>query len=154
MCRSRLLAHAHYARYSAPAFLALHFKGFRICRPHPVVNDASPVVSRSISSDCRAAPSSVGTSGGLDRWCRLVGVTTPCSTGTMLFCKQEVDGFGTDPQMPAVPYIASSVCFHLKGLRRNCPLHPGLPPYPLPCPYWLHTNGVEVSSSLGAWMVP
>ena len=37
---------------------------FRICRPHLVVNDASPVVSRSISSDCRAIPSSVGTSGG------------------------------------------------------------------------------------------
>ena len=51
-------------------------------------------------------------------------------------------GFGTDPQMTAVPSIASSVCVHLKGSRRNYPLHPGLPPCTLPCPYWLHTNCV------------
>ena len=85
---------------------------------------------------------------GLDRWCRLVGVTPPCSTGAVLFCRQGVGGFGTDPQMTAVPSIASSVCFHLKGSRRNCSLHPGLPPFSLPCPYCLNTNGVAYTKSL------
>ena len=60
----------------------------------------------------------------------------------VLFCRQGVGGFGTDPQMTAVPSIASSACFHLKGSRRNCSLHHGLPPFSLPCPYWLHTNCV------------
>ena len=52
------LQHRHTLLYTA------NLLGFRICRPHLVVNDASPVVCRSISSDCRAVPSSVGTSGG------------------------------------------------------------------------------------------
>ena len=52
------LQHRHTRLYTS------NLLGFRICRPHLVVSDASPVVSRSISSDCRAVPSSVGTSGG------------------------------------------------------------------------------------------
>ena len=77
----------------------------------------------------------------LDRWCRLVGVIHPCSTGTVLFCRQDrASGFGTDPQMTAVPSIAYYICVHFKGSRRNCPLHRSLPPFSLPCPYWLHTN--------------
>ena len=62
------LHHRHSLLYTS------NLLGLRTCRPHLVVNDASPdvsrsidaspVVSRSISSDCRAAPSSVGTSGG------------------------------------------------------------------------------------------
>ena len=92
---------------------------------------------------------------GLDRRCRLIGVIPAWSTGTGLFCRQGVGGLGTDPQMPAVPWIVSAACFHLKGLRPNCPLYPGLSPfrplsvlaaYELCC---LH----EVSSRLRAWMV-
>ena len=52
------LQHRHTLLYTSNVL------GFQICRPHLVVYDASPVVSRSISSDCRAVPSSVGTSGG------------------------------------------------------------------------------------------
>ena len=62
------LHHRHSLLYTS------NLLGLRTCRPHLVVNDASPVVSRSIdaspvvsrsiSSDCRAAPSSGGTSGG------------------------------------------------------------------------------------------
>ena len=61
-----LIAHAHYARSSAPAYPALHFKPFRFSNLSAASSRqrASPVVSRSISSDCRAVPSSVGTSGG------------------------------------------------------------------------------------------
>ena len=155
----RLLAHAHYAWSSPPAILLYtsNFLGLRTCRPHLVVNDASPdvsrsidaspVVSRSIFSDFGAAPSSVGTSGARSV-VPLVGATSPCSTGTVLFRRQGVGGFGTDHQMPAVPSIGPSVCFHLKGSRRNCPLHPGLLPFPLPCPYWLHANCVAYMKSL------
>ena len=32
---------------------------------------------------------------------------------TVVCCCQGMVGFGTDPQMPAVPSIGSSVCFHL-----------------------------------------
>ena len=88
----RLFAHSYYARSSAPAFPVLHFKGFRICRPHPVVNDASPVVSRSIYSDCRAVHSCVGTSGG--------SIGGAGSLASHLLA--ELGGFGTDPEMPAV----------------------------------------------------
>ena len=143
------LHHRHSLLYTS------NLLGLRTCRPHLVVNDASPdvsrsidaspVVSRSISSDCRAAPWDVR---GFDRWCRLVGATPPCSTGIVLFRRQGVGGFGTDPQMPAVPSIGPSVCFHLKGSRRNCPLHPGLLPFPLPCPYWLPANCVAYLKSL------
>ena len=47
-----------------------------------------------------------------------------------------------------IRHCISSVWFHLKGLRRNCPLHPGLPPFPLLCPNLLHTNCVVYMKSL------
>ena len=136
------LQHRHTLLYTS------NLLGFRMCRPHLVVNDASPAVSRSISSDCRAVHSSVG------RWCRLVGVT-PCRTGTVLFCRQGVGGFGTDPQMTAVPSIASFVCFHLKWARVVIAL------FTLACLHTLTLSVLaayelcrlhEVSSSIGARM--
>ena len=156
----RLLAHAHYARSSPPAFPALHFKPFRFANMS-AASGRQRCFARCVSVD-RCFASCVAVDflrlqsstfkcwdvWGLDRWCRLVGATPPCSTGVVLFRRQGVGGFGTDPQMPAVPSIGPCVCFHLKGSRRNCPLHPGLLPFPLPCPYWLHANCVAYLKSL------
>ena len=122
-----MLAHANYARSSAPLSPAVHFKSFRFSNL-----SAAPGRQR-----CFAR--------GLARWCKLVGVTPICSTGTALFCRQGVGGFGTDPQMLAVQSIASVFCFHIEGSHRDCPVHPGLPPFPLPCPHRLHTNCVAWS---------
>ena len=145
----RLLAHAQYARSSPPAIPALHFKPFRFANMS-AASGRQRCFARCVSVD-RCFASCVAVDflrlqsstfkcwdvWGFDRWCRLVGATPPCSTGIVLFRRQGVGVFGTDPQMPAVPSIGPSVCFHLKGSRRNCPLHPGLLPFPLPCPYWL-----------------
>ena len=119
----RLLAHAHYARSSAPAYPALHFKPFRFSNLS-AASGRQRCFASCVSVDFPRLQSSTFKCWylwGLDRWCRLVGVT-PCNTGTVLVCRQGVGGFGTDPQMTAVPSIASSVCFHLKGSRRNCSL--------------------------------
>ena len=146
----RLLAHAHYARSSKPAYPALHFKPFRFSNLSAVSGRQRSFAS-CVSVDFIQLQSSTFKYWylwGLDRWCRLVGVTPPCRTCTVLFCRQGVGGFGTDPQMTAVPSIASSVCFHLKGTRRNYSLHPGLLPFSLPSPHWLHTNCVAYPKSL------
>ena len=150
----RLLAHAHYARCSTPAFPALHFKPFRFANMS-AASGRQRYFARCVSVDrcfavdflrLQSSTFKCWDVWGFDRWCRLVGAPSPCSTGIVLFHRQGVGGFGTDPQMPAVPSIGPSVCFHLKGSRRNFPLHPGLLPFPLPCPYWLHANCVAYLS--------
>ena len=115
----------------------------------PVVSrsiDASPVVSRSISSDCRAAPSSVGTSGGSIGG---AGSLAPHLLAALaLYCFAGKEWVDLALILICRRSVRPSVCFHLKGSRRNCPLHPGLLPFPLPCPYWLHTNGAAYLKSL------
>ena len=142
----RMLAHAHYARSSPPAFPALHFKPFRFANMSAAFG-RQRCFARCVSVD-RCFASCVAVDflrlqsstfkcwdvWGLDRWCRLVGATPLCSTGIVLFRRQGVGGFGTDPQMPAVPSIGPSVCFHLKGsrLKWQMPSSPWLASIPSP----------------------
>ena len=151
-----LLAHAHYARSSAPAYPALHFKPFRFSNVS-AASGRQRCFASCVSVDFLRLQSSTFKCWylwGLDRWCRLVGVT-PCRTGTVLFCRQGVGGFGTDPQMTAVPSMASFVCFHLKWARVVIAL------FTLACLHSLTLSVLaayelcrlhEVSSSIGARM--
>ena len=139
-----------YPRCSALAYPALHFKPFRFSNLS-AASGRQRCFASCVSVDFLRLQSSTFKCWylwWLDRWCRLVGVTPLCSTGTVLFCRQGVGGVGTDPQMTRVPSIASSVCFHFKGSLRYCSLHPGLSSFSLPCPYWLHTNCVAYMKSL------
>ena len=107
--------------------------GFRICRPHLLrqlrLGQFPPIAEQYLQ--VLVPRGSIGGAGSLASHL-LAALTLHCFAGT---ARQGVCGFGSDPQMTAVPSITSSVCFDLKGSRRNCSLYPGLPPFSLPCAY-------------------